>query len=125
LKKTGNASKNIRDNADKFHIANVEIIEGMAPDALKGLPVPDRVFIGGSSGRLKETIDTISDAMQSGIIVINAISIETLNDAKQALAEHGFTISISEIAVSRSKSIAGKTHLSALNPVFIITEKGN
>ena len=113
--------KNIRDNADKFLAANLEIIQGTAPDALKGLPAPDRVFIGGSSGRLKETIDTISDAMPSGIMVINAISIETLNDAKQALAEHGFFISISEISVSRSKIIAGKTHLSALNPVFIIT----
>jgi precorrin-6Y C5,15-methyltransferase (decarboxylating) len=113
--------KNIRDNADKFHAANMEIVGGMAPEALKGLPAPDRVFIGGSSGRLKETIGMISDAMPSGIVVINAISIETLNDAKQALSEHGFTVSISEISVSRSKIIAGKTHLSALNPVFIIT----
>jgi precorrin-6Y C5,15-methyltransferase (decarboxylating) len=113
--------KNIRDNADKFHAANIEIVEGMAPDALKSLPAPDRVFIGGSSGRLKETIGMISDAMPSGIMVINAISIETLNDAKQSLTDHGFTISISEISVSRSKIIAGKTHLSSLNPVFIIS----
>ncbi|MDH4232858.1 MAG: precorrin-6y C5,15-methyltransferase (decarboxylating) subunit CbiE, partial [Nitrospirota bacterium] len=57
--------RNIRDNADKFHAAIMEIVEGMAPDALKGLPAPDRVFIGGSSGRLKETIGMISDAMPS------------------------------------------------------------
>lgn len=111
----------IRDNTDKFGAINIEIIEGMAPDILRDLPAPDRVFIGGGSGRLKETIGMISDAMPSGIMVINAITIETLNDAKQALADHGFTISISEISVSRSKVVAGRTHLSALNPVFIIT----
>ena len=112
---------NIRDNMARLGASNMTIVAGMAPDALKDLPAPDRVFIGGSGGRLKETIGMISDVMPSGIIVINAITIETLNEAMQALTFHGFTVSISEISVSRSRAVAGKTHLSAFNPVFVIT----
>ncbi|PKL51978.1 MAG: hypothetical protein CVV37_03590 [Nitrospira bacterium HGW-Nitrospira-1] len=113
--------ENIYTNVNRFNAENIEVIKGEAPAVLEGLPAPDRVFIGGSGGRLKECIRIISNAMPSGIIVINAIAIDTLNNAIQALTDHGFTISISEISVSRSKAVAGRTHMSALNPVFIIT----
>src|SRR3989339_450267 len=111
--------KNIRENRIKFDAVNIEIIIGGAPDALLNLPRPDRVFIGGSGGKLKEIIDLIAK-MQTAIIVINAATIETLNEAVQNLENNGFEVEVSELSVSRSKSIAGKKHMSALNPVFII-----
>ena len=58
--------------------------------------------------------------MQTAIIVINAATTETLNEAVQNLENNGFEVEVSELSVSRSKSIAGKKHMSALNPVFII-----
>ena len=33
-----------------------EIVDGTAPEALKGLPAPDRVFLGGTSGSLEEIL---------------------------------------------------------------------
>ena len=113
--------ENIKENRIKFDATNIEIIKGQAPDVLINLPVPDRVFIGGSGGAIKEIIEFVSSKISSGIVVINAITIETLNEAIKSLENKGFVVEVSEISVSRSKTVSGKRHMSALNPVFIIT----
>jgi len=115
----------IAANVRRFNARNVEIINGSAPDALTDLPAPDRVFIGGSSGCLGDIVSYVSGAMSSGIIVVNAASLETLHDALASLDENGFSVEVSEISVSRAKVVGGKRLMSALNPVFILRgEKG-
>lgn len=113
--------RNISENRSGFDAINVRIVTGEAPGALKDLPPPDRVFIGGSSGRMDAIIHMISEKMVSGIVVVNAATIETLNEAVQGLEKNNFTIEISEVSISRSKMIGGKRHMSALNPIFVIT----
>jgi precorrin-6B methylase 2 len=58
--------------------------------------------------------------MTSGIIVINATKIDTLNAAINQLKVSGFLIDISQVSISRTKEIGDGQYLSALNPVFII-----
>ena len=115
-KQTENISKNLK----KFRITNIKIINGEAPLSLKNLPAPDSVFIGGSGGRLKEIIDFIAKTPFK-IIVINAVTIETLNLALTCLEKKGVKVETSEVSISRTKIIDEKRHMSALNPVFIIT----
>jgi precorrin-6Y C5,15-methyltransferase (decarboxylating) len=116
---------NIRENKNRYAARNIEIVGGHAPEAVRHLPAPDRVFIGGSSGRLHDIVDYIAEKMHEGIAVINAATIETLNEAVQSLERNGFGVDVSEISVSRSKKIGGKRHMSALNPIFIVAgEKG-
>ncbi|MBI4850044.1 MAG: precorrin-6y C5,15-methyltransferase (decarboxylating) subunit CbiE [Nitrospirae bacterium] len=113
---------NISSNKNKFSALNIKIVKGEAPEALKGLPAPDRIFIGGSSGMLEKIIDSIpASRLSSLIVVINATTIETLNEAMQCLERDHFSVDISEVSVSRSKMAGNKRHMSALNPVFIIT----
>jgi precorrin-6Y C5,15-methyltransferase (decarboxylating) len=112
---------NIRKNRTRFEASNIEIIEGVAPDVLKDLPSPDRVFIGGSSGKLEEIMSVIAKTMLSGITVINAAKIETLNKAIDELQKAGFAVDISQVSVSRTKAAGDGNYLSALNPVFIIS----
>jgi len=111
---------NIRDNLARFGLPNVDIISGEAPEALKELPFPNRVFIGGSSGHMAEIVGLINNIMSEGVIVINATTLETLSEALEALANNGFELEVSEVSVSRSKKIGNKQHMSALNPVFIL-----
>jgi precorrin-6B C5,15-methyltransferase / cobalt-precorrin-6B C5,C15-methyltransferase len=112
-------------NMRRFNAGNVEIINGSAPDALRGLPAPDRVFIGGSGGSLGDIIRLVHEKMTAGTIVINAVSLDTLGAALAALDANGFSTEVAEISVSRSKVVAGRRLMSALNPVFIIRgEKG-
>lgn len=120
IEKDGNQINNIKKNKIRFNAANVLIIKGKAPEALKRLPAPDRVFIGGSGGRLGKIISFIAK-LPVGIIIINAVTIETLNEAVKGLESKGFKTRVSEAAVSRSRLIGGKMHMSALNPIFIIT----
>jgi precorrin-6Y C5,15-methyltransferase (decarboxylating) len=111
----------LRNNIDRFAISNIEIIYGEAPEVLRNLPGPHRVFIGGSGDRLYEIISTVSKKMSKGIIVANATTIDTLNEAVQCLEKNNFKVDISEVSISRSKTIGQKRHMSALNPVFIIS----
>lgn len=111
---------NISANRSRFNAVNIQTVKGWAPDALKDLPTPDRVFIGGSGGRMDAIITMISEKMSSGVVGINATTIDTLNEAVRGLEKNNFIVDISEVSVSRSKMVGGKRHMSALNPVFII-----
>ncbi len=109
----------IRENIERLGITNVEVIKGEAPEVLEGLPLPDRVFIGGSGGRLEEIMERVSEK-KPDIIVINATTIETLNTSITVLKQQGYHVGVSGISVFRSKALSQKMHLEALNPVFVI-----
>ena len=110
----------IRSNKMRFDVRNMEIIHGSAPDALVDLPAPDRVFIGGSGGSVADIVKFVAEKMPAGIMVINAVTLETLNDALTSLERNAFSVEVSEVSVSRSKLVGGKRLMSALNPVFIV-----
>lgn len=111
---------NIKNNIEKYAVLNIEVVKGTAPEALNDLPAPDRIFIGGSGGNLSNILDIACSKMSSGIIVINATTIETLNEAIQSLRTNGIKADVCEVSISRSKMVAEKLHMSALNPIFII-----
>jgi precorrin-6Y C5,15-methyltransferase (decarboxylating) len=112
--------KYLRENKVKLELLNIEIVEGIAPEALKNLPPPDKVFVGGSGGRLREIIDFVSRT-EAGSVVINATTLETLHEAMKHLENAGFSTEASEVSVSRTKAVAGKKHMNGLNPVFVIS----
>ncbi len=113
--------KSINANIHRYNARKVEIIHGSAPDALVDLPAPDRVFIGGSGGSLGDIVKLVKEKMSTGIMVINAVTLETLNDSLTSLEINGFSVEVSEVSVSRSKIVGGKRLMNALNPVFIVT----
>lgn len=116
--------KHIIQNSSYFD-TNIKIVKGIAPDILKDLPTPERVFIGGSSGMLSEILDLVSQKMVSGIIVINATKMNTVSVSLNKLKNMGFDVSASQVLISRLKPIGDDQFLSPLNPVFIIKgEKG-
>ncbi len=125
VEKSGEQLEHIKDNKGKFEISNIEIVRGEAPAVLQDLSVPDRVFIGGSGGNLEEIVKAAGLQISSGLVVINATTIETLNEAVQSLEKENFSVDVCEVSISRSKTVAQKKHMRALNPIFIVTgEKG-
>ena len=44
------------DNRNTHNCWNLTVVAGEAPEILTELPVPDRIFIGGSAGRLRDII---------------------------------------------------------------------
>ena len=94
--------KNIQKNRKKFQAWNLQIVQGSAPDALAGLPAPDRVFIGGSGGQLSAIIGHAAERLSpGGRIVVNAVLEKTAQEAPGYLHENGLRVSLSEIKVMR------------------------
>lgn len=111
----------IRRNVSKFEATNVEVVAGAAPEMLAELPDPDAVFVGGSGGHLDEILRVAIDRIRpGGRIVIGAASFETVQLSSKTLRERGLDVGVTLIQASRSKDLAGLTHLEALNPVFLV-----
>jgi precorrin-6Y C5,15-methyltransferase (decarboxylating) len=111
----------IRKNLKKFNASNVEVVKAFAPDGLERLPNPTAVFIGGSGGRVKEIIDSVSRRLEAGgRVVINIVALENLSAAVNALKARGFITDITLVNIARGKDISGLTRLEPMNPVFII-----
>ncbi len=111
---------NIIKNRNRFMLSNIDIIRGSAPEILTSLPAPDRVFIGGSSGRIDDIISYAASRMISGVVVVNATTLETFSLTAATLKKAGYSVEASQISVSRMKPIGQGHFFSAQNPVFVI-----
>lgn len=109
------------ENRKKFGTWNVVSVEGYAPQVLQDLPAPDKAFIGGSSGNLKDIIDVILHKNENALVCITAIVLETLQEAVQQLTAHGLAIEIVQIAANKAKPVGSKHMMMAENPIYIIT----
>ena len=110
----------LRKNREHFHMDNIQIIEAPAPEGLEELPVPTHAFIGGSSGRLLDILQTLYRKNPHMRIVINAISMETIAELKEVLDT--FPVEEEEILqmqVSRVKKLLSYHLPQAENPVWI------
>ena len=116
------------ENARKFQAGGINMVRGEAPSALEGLPAPDRVFIGGSGGRLADIIKFAAAAIKGGgIMVVSAIALESINEALSFFEKEGVfsrmdaaSVAVSRMAPIGRESAGGKNYLKALNPVFVI-----
>lgn len=122
IEKKEDAVELIRQNKVKFAADNLEIIEGLAPEALKDLPVPTHAFIGGSSGNLKEIVQILIEKNPQVRIVINCITLETVSEALETAKKFGFEENeIVQLSAARSKAIGRYHMMMGENPIYIIT----
>jgi precorrin-6Y C5,15-methyltransferase (decarboxylating) len=114
----------IAENLKKFCARNIKLIEAYAPDGLDDLPDPDRVFIGGAGGKLDEIIDIVSLRLRpEGVVVINAVTLETLTRAVEFLEDHGFTVEATCINVAKTRNLTEYKMFEAQNPVYVISAR--
>ena len=117
----------IKENIKKFSIKNLEVIQGTAPDDLS-IKKFNRMFVGGSSGRLDSIVEYfIKYSDEKSIIVINAITLETISEIKNIFEKYKITNSeIINMSVARGKKIGNYTMMYGENPIYIVTgEKGD
>ena len=108
-------------NAAAFHLGNVITICGGAPDALRDLPAPDAVFVGGSGGQMDAVFDIVLEKNPHARIVVNAIALESAQTALKAFTAHGMEPELVQIGVSAAKAVAGLHMMMAQNPIFVIS----
>ncbi len=107
-------------NKYQFQCDNIAIFSGEATEIIPSLPMPDCVFIGGSSGKLEEIIHMIFERNPFAKIIVTAVSLETLSQSIRVFETFGKTPEIMQIAVTRTKKIGTHTMLNAENPIFLI-----
>ncbi len=120
IEKEDVAADLIEVNKRKLCTPNVEVIRGLAPEAMKDLPAPTHAFIGGSSGNLKEIVDCLIEKNPRIRMVINSVTIETLAETMEVIRGAGL-VEEETVCVNVSKARrAGRYHLmTAQNPVYI------
>ncbi|HEY9705213.1 MAG TPA: precorrin-6y C5,15-methyltransferase (decarboxylating) subunit CbiE, partial [Allocoleopsis sp.] len=122
IEKTLSGQILIKQNCEILGGENIYLIEGKAPESLIELPRPDRVFIGGSGGKLKEILDICGEKLlEKGIIVIALATIEHQQIVIEWMKNHNWKYQILQVNLSRSIAIGNLTRFSPLNPVNIIT----
>jgi cobalt-precorrin-6B (C15)-methyltransferase len=121
VEKEARAVQLIKMNMDKFG-AELNLIEGSAPEALVELPLADRIFIGGSGGRLPDIIDSCDKKLKnSGWMIINAISIHNSSQALSILEGKGYQVDAIQVNIAVSCSRGKAKIWQARNPVTIIS----
>lgn len=112
----------IRLNRQKYQVANLEVICGQAPGCLKGLPSPQRVFVGGGGRGLAEILKEVMRRLgPEGWVVLTATLLQTLKMAQEVLGQAGWEVEVIQLQVSRSHPLGEGIFFQALNPVWIIT----
>ena len=125
IEKETEAADLIEVNKLKFKTPNLQVVRGLAPEAMAELPKPTHAFIGGSSGNLKDIIACLLDKNPEIRIVINSVTIETLEETTQVIKEFDLVEEeITCINVSKARKL-GRYHLmTAQNPVYIAVVRG-
>ena len=101
---------------------NVKLVEAYAPDGLEDLPDPDRVFIGGSGGMLEEIIEAVDRRLKpEGLIVLNAVTLDTLTKSVEFLEDHGYTVEVTCVNIAKTRALTEYKMFEAQNPVYIIS----
>lgn len=142
VEKTAMGAALIQSNAQRLAKAPIEVIHGTAPEVLSHLPVPDRVFIGGSSGQLVPILNDLNQRLskspwagcsdpeaittyQRPRVVLAIATLEHLslvtNWVTQPNIASQWNYQVTQVNVSRSLPVGTLTRFSPLNPVTLFT----
>ena len=112
----------LEKNKAALGLTNLHIVPGTAPEALRDLPAPDRVFLGGSSGNMEAILRCALEKNPAVRVVVNAVTLETTAEILRCFAALDLTdTDMVQVAATRTRK-AGRYHLmDAQNPVWIVS----
>jgi precorrin-6Y C5,15-methyltransferase (decarboxylating) len=106
---------NARANAQSLGVPHLDLRLGAAPEALKDLPTPDVVFVGGGASR-EGVLDAVWQALRpGGRLVVNSVTLETEATLIEWQARHAGTLL--RLSVERAGSVGDRTGWRAAMPV--------
>jgi len=106
------AAEQARTNCARHGVA-VRVVEGTAPEALAGLPAPDRVFVGGGGlGVLEASVARLREGGRA---------VATYAALGRALAAADLLGDLVQLSAARGVRLPdGSLRLAAANPVFVV-----
>ena len=111
----------IRKNKEKFSVDNLNIWPGDASEVVRKLPVPTKVFIGGSGGRLREIMEVIAGFDHPVQVTVSAVTIETVAETSEIMQRYDPDYEMIQATVGRGRKIGGYHIVDTNNPVMLFT----
>lgn len=122
IEKNPDALELLEKNKQKFAADNMEIVAGVAPDALKNLSAPTHVFLGGSAGSMEEIFQCIFEKNPDCRVVANTIALNSLTQLMGILEKHKeYTFDIVQMQTSIAKKVGTYQLMMGQNPIYIVT----
>jgi precorrin-6B C5,15-methyltransferase / cobalt-precorrin-6B C5,C15-methyltransferase len=113
--------RELAENIAAFKVPSVTAVHGAAPAALKALPDPDAVFIGGSDARLSAILRAVRPRLSpGGHVVINCVLPDTLSEVSAWLHRHRWRYDVTAVQLSRLSPEKKPPIFRAQNPVCIV-----
>lgn len=126
IEKNPDAVELIKTNREKFGAYNLNIVSGLAPSAMEGLPAPNKVFIGGSSDSLEEIISLVLSKNKNARIVVTAIALETVSKTLECFKKFNMkNVEIIGVSISKSKEVGSYNMMMGQNPVYVFSGDGS
>lgn len=120
LEKEPSAVDLVKENMEKTGIRNICIKEALAPAGLAEFPAADKVFIGGTTGNLKEILEAILAKNEKTVFVITAVTLETISQSVEVLKALNMEAEITCANISTAQKLGRYNLMKAENPVYII-----
>lgn len=126
IEKREDALALLRENRERFHLRNLELVPGAAPPVCRDLPAPTHAFIGGSSGGLREIVSLLLEKNPAVRIVAAAVTLESVAELTGIVRDFQFAEHEVLCLTSARGRAAGDYHLmTGQNPVYLFTmQKG-
>ena len=120
IEKNEQALALLEKNRESFSASNMQIIPGPAPEACRALPAPTHVFLGGTSGSVRDILALLLEKNPHVRIVATAVTLESVSALSSCMADFEIAECVS-VQVSKAAQL-GQYHLmQAQNPVYIFT----
>ena len=112
----------LEKNKARFGVTNLHIVAGEAPEALEGLPTPDRVFVGGSAGKLSGIIERVLSVNPQVRICMTAVTLETISEILECVERYSLAhVDIAQLSVSKARRLRAYHMMNAQNPVYLVS----
>ena len=122
IERSREAFSRLESNVKASGFPNIQPIMGLAQECMAGLPLPQRVFVGGGGSSVAEILRfCVSLEPPPGVIVVSAVRLETLMDSIQVFRDCGWPHKVVHLQVSRGREVGSGLMLSPLNPVWLIS----
>jgi precorrin-6Y C5,15-methyltransferase (decarboxylating) len=98
-------AERIKRNASALGTPDLRVIEGAAPEALAGLPSPQKIFIGGGATAPGVFDAALEALLPGGVLVANGVTIETQGSLAERHAALGGQLI--QVQISRAEKLGG------------------
>jgi precorrin-6B C5,15-methyltransferase / cobalt-precorrin-6B C5,C15-methyltransferase len=112
----------LKQNVKALGALEIQTVHGSVLEVIDQLPEPDRVFIGGGGGELRELLPQVAERLRpAGRVVQTVVALDTLEAIRSFWRGKPVELSITQLQVNRSAAIAQSLRFEALNPVFVVS----